>query len=385
MKLLVLNYEYPPIGGGAGVIAQNISERLALFGHQVTVITTWYKTEKEITENGNLKVIRLKSKRKHTYKSSITEMLSWVHESRKFLNHYCRTEKFDLCFANFAIPSGIVALFLKRKYGLKYTVISHGHDIPWRFPKQMLYFHIVTYFWIKKICIESEMNFMQTKIMMDNINRFLGKKYRFKNMLILNGLDTRLFMPDPAMKSKQFKMVFTGRLVEQKDPFTVLKAVKLFSEKHKDFTMHIMGDGVLRKGMEDFVNQNGLADNIKFFGWVSKEQMVKEYQTAHVNVIASIFEGMSIGVFESLACGCFLVTTPIDDVEHIITEGENAFIVANFASPLEMTEQLEHYYNDKYLNNYAVPEKLINELKVKYDWNHRVEEYEAVFKKITGL
>ncbi len=383
MKLLVLNYEYPPIGGGAGVITQNISERLALLGHKVTVVTSWYKTEKEVEEKGNLKIIRLKSKRKHTYKSSITEMLSWIYESRKFLNDYCKAEKFDLCFANFAIPSGIVALFLKRKYGLKYTIISHGHDIPWRFPKQMLYFHIATYFWIKKICIESEVNFMQTEIMKENIDKFLGKKYLSKNMLIRNGLDTRLFLPDYSRKSKEFKMVFTGRLVEQKDPFTVLNAIKIFGEKHKDFILHIMGDGVLRKGMEGFVRENNLNDNVKFFGWVSKEEMVKEYQSAHVNVIASVFEGMSIGVFESLACGCFLITTAIDDIEHIVTPIENAVLV-NFYSPKEMAEQIEKYYNEKYLKNYVVPERLINGLKNEFDWNHRVEEYQAVFKRIIG-
>jgi glycosyltransferase involved in cell wall biosynthesis len=178
-------------------------------------------------------------------------------------------------------------------------------------------------------------------------------------------------------------MVFTGRLVEQKDPFTVLNAIKIVSEKQKDFILHIMGDGVLRKGMEEFVKENDLYDNVKFFGWVSKEQMVKEYQSAHVNVIASVFEGMSIGVFESLACGCFLITTPIDDIEHIITPNENAVLV-NFYSPKEMAEQIEKYYNEKYLKNYVVPEKLIIDLKKEFDWNHRVEEYQSVFKKIIG-
>jgi glycosyltransferase involved in cell wall biosynthesis len=191
MNLLVLNYEYPPLGGGAGVITQNISERLASLGHKVTVVTAWYKIEKEIEEANNLKIIRLKSKRKHTYKSSISEMLSWIKESKKFLNNYCKEEKFDLCFANFTIPGGIVALFLKRKFGIKYTIISHGHDIPWRYPKQMFHFHLTTYSRIKKICLQSEINFVQTQEMKKNIDKFLGKKYATKNILIPNGLDSR--------------------------------------------------------------------------------------------------------------------------------------------------------------------------------------------------
>lgn len=63
MKLLILNYEYPPLGGGAGVITQNIAEGLSKLGHEISVVTTWFQGEKEVEiVNDNLKIIRLKSK-----------------------------------------------------------------------------------------------------------------------------------------------------------------------------------------------------------------------------------------------------------------------------------------------------------------------------------
>ena len=40
MKILVLSYEYPPIGGGGGIICKYISENLAKSGNQVTILTT---------------------------------------------------------------------------------------------------------------------------------------------------------------------------------------------------------------------------------------------------------------------------------------------------------------------------------------------------------
>jgi len=40
MKILVLSYEYPPIGGGGGIICKNISENLVKSGNEVTVLTT---------------------------------------------------------------------------------------------------------------------------------------------------------------------------------------------------------------------------------------------------------------------------------------------------------------------------------------------------------
>ena len=76
MKILMLNYEYPPLGAGAGVITQHISEGLVKLGNQVTVLTAWLPNNEEEEEvNEGLKIIRLKCKRKHVYKSNPKEML----------------------------------------------------------------------------------------------------------------------------------------------------------------------------------------------------------------------------------------------------------------------------------------------------------------------
>jgi hypothetical protein len=39
MRILVLCYEYPPLGGGGGRVAKNIAEQMALRGHEVRVQT----------------------------------------------------------------------------------------------------------------------------------------------------------------------------------------------------------------------------------------------------------------------------------------------------------------------------------------------------------
>ena len=381
MKILVLNYEYPPLGGGAGVITQNISERLACLGHNVTVVTTWFNTEKEVEEKGNLKIIRLKSKRAHIHKSSVTEMLSWIRQSKKYLKDNCSQNKFDLCFANFSIPGGEVALYLKKEYGLKYTIISHGHDIPWRFPKQMRWFHLATYSRIKKICMQSEANFVQTVPMKNNIDNFLGGKYTTKNILIPNGIDTNTFKPDYSQRSNMLKIVYTVRLVEQKDPFTFLNAIKLYAKRNRNFIAHIIGEGILRKGMENYVKANHLDEVVKFLGWIPKNEVVKEYQSAHVAVVSSVFEGMSIAVLESLACGCFLITTPLDGIDKIITRNENGVIV-NFHSSEEIALQLEHYYDEKYLSGYKVSDKVMDILLECYNWDIIVKEYEKTFEQL---
>lgn len=224
MNILVLNYEYPPLGGGAGVITQNISERLAGLGHRVTVLTTWHQTEKDTEVKGTLKIIRLKSKRRYTYKSDVFEMLSWINKSKDHFKTFSWSEKFDLCFANFTIPGGIVALNLKNKFALKYVVLSHGHDIPWMFPKQMLFYHLFSYFRIKRVCLESETNIVLTQETKINIDDFLGKKQSSKNIIIPKGTDFTLFKPDYTKKKQDVQSNFRRQISRTKRSYYFSKS-----------------------------------------------------------------------------------------------------------------------------------------------------------------
>ena len=153
MKILILNYEYPPLGGGAGVVSKYHAEGFAKAGIKTTVLTTWFEGEKEVSENESLKIIKLKSKRRYTYKSTADEWISWIQYSKKFLSTHLNKNKFDYCFAHFTLPGGEVARYINKKFNIPFAVISHGQDIPWFFPKQMFKYHIVTYFWIKHICL----------------------------------------------------------------------------------------------------------------------------------------------------------------------------------------------------------------------------------------
>ncbi len=369
MNILILNYEYPPLGGGAGVVSQYHAEGLSKSDYKVTVLTAWYEGEKEIEEIGNLKIIKLKSKRKHTYKSTPDEWLSWIKKSKQFLNIYLKENNFNYCYAHFALPGGEVAKFINKKFKIPYAVISHGQDIPWFFPKQMFKYHIITYFRIKSICKKADKLILLTDAMKKNADRFMGK-LKYKNIIIPNACETKIFFPDYSKKDKTFKILFVGRMVAQKDPFTFLKAVKLLRNKiGNKFYVNILGDGPLKKKMEFFVKENELKEVVNFKGWVSKEDMLKEYQSAHIQIITSIAEAMSIAALESLSSGLYVISTPVSGNTDIIVAGINGDFI-NFADFNDLAAKTEHYYNNKFKENYKVPDDFLNEFREKYNWSN---------------
>lgn len=381
MRLLILNYEYPPLGGGAGVITQNIAEGLASRRHQISVITTWYEGEPEEITSGNLRIIRLKSKRKKLFQSNPVEMLSWMFAAKKFLNKHLLTEKYDLCFANFSLPGGEVAYSIKLKYKIPYVLMSHGHDIPWFMPEEMMWYHALTYHWIHTICLQSERNYIQSEEMKINIDSFLGKSFNSKNKIVYNGWNSRLFSPDYNLRSNKFTILFIGRLVKQKDPLSFLKAIRIVRSEIPDFEVHILGDGKLRKHMEKFIRQNDLTKFVVFKSWISKPEMLNEYRSASLTVLPSLNEGMSIATLEALACGQYVIATKVSNNESLIFPGINGEFIEK-KNPRDIADKVLDFYNNKFLSNYLIPTENLNKYHKLFEWDNIIDEYE---KDLVGI
>ncbi len=384
MKILVLNYEYPPLGGGAGVITKHISEGLVKLGHHVTVVTAWYKNLPESEEKNQLTIIRLKSKRKYIYRSSIYEMLSWARISISFLDTCLTDNTFEICFANFALPGGFVALHIKNKLNIPYAIISHGHDIPWFCKKEMFWYHVLLYKIIKKICINSELNFVQTPAMKQNIDAFLGNEYNRKNVIIPNGCDTSIFYPSTGEKSTDFTLIFAGRLVKQKDPFTFLNALKLLLNTNIPFKVKIVGDGILRKSMERFIDENKLKNHVVFTGWMLKQEIADEYRSASLMVQCSIHEAMSVSVMEAMACGTYVLCTPTGMNEDLVVPGLTGEIFA-MRQPKDLAGKIIAFYYDKFLHGSGVSEDHTAQFLARYRWENIVPAYDKYFKSVLNL
>lgn len=375
MRILILNYEYPPIGGGAGVVSRYHAEGLADAGHKVTVLTAWYKDEKGNEQKNNLTIIRLKSKRRYDYKSTPDEWLSWIAHAKRFLKGFLSKNPQDYCMAHFALPGGEVARYIYKRFKLPYAVISHGQDIPWFFPKQMFKYHLLTYFWIKAICKKADKLILLTDAMKKNADRFMGRM-KHKNLIIPNGCETSQFFHDYEKRSADFKILFAGRLVAQKSPFVFLKALLLLKNRiGSNFKAVILGDGDLKQRMQQFVRKNGLEKEVKFKGWVSKAEMLSEYQSAQVQVMSSAAEAMSIAALESLSAGLYLISTPVSGNTDIIEEGINGEIFPFGKSDI-LADKLANYYTAKFQTNYRVPADFLDNFGKKYDWENIVQNIE---------
>lgn len=381
MRLLILNYEYPPLGGGAGRCTKYQAEGLASLGHDVTVITTWFEGEKELEEYDHLKLIRLKSWRRKAYRSNPFEMFSWAVKTFRFIRRTKLYLQTDLILTHFTIPGGMVSLPMNLLYKTPYYIISHGQDIPWFSPKELFLYHLAFYLPIKWICSRASKITVLSQQRLNELNRVTGPKQSSTNLIIPNGCDIAFFIPSEKDKEKEkLRLLFVGRLTVQKDPFTLLKALDFLSATQTPFSMEIVGDGPLRRKMESFVKAHELDKWVSFYGWVSREELREKYKSAHLLTITSSDEGQSLAMMEAISSGLYLFTTPVSGSEFLIRENVNGNFIP-FGKPRLIAKHLETFYKEKVVENYKVPAGVLQELRETISWAHYVHAYDRIIQQ----
>jgi glycosyltransferase involved in cell wall biosynthesis len=107
MHILVLNYEYPPIGGGGGFVTRDLAEQWAEKGHRVTVITSKYSGLKKYEIVNGVEVMRVPVLlRNKAQVASHASMLSYVPSAILKAILTARSRTYNVINTHFAVPSG---------------------------------------------------------------------------------------------------------------------------------------------------------------------------------------------------------------------------------------------------------------------------------------
>src|SRR5215212_9080535 len=130
MRLLLINSEYPPIGGGAGNASAHIAARLAKSGYQVTVVTSRFNGLPHKEQSGNLTIHRIPSLRRKQDRSGALEQILFILSALFWNLKMIPRIKPNATLAFFGVPSGAVAWVLKLLFGIPYIVSLRGGDVP---------------------------------------------------------------------------------------------------------------------------------------------------------------------------------------------------------------------------------------------------------------
>jgi len=322
MRILLLTYALPPVGGGGGRIAQDIAEKLAKRGHEIVIITSHLKElpKKEILDGG-IEVIRVPSLRKEAFRAGFLTMGAYILSA--FWAGFRLTGKWrpDVIHVHFAVPTGVAAWLLSRLRKIPYLLTAHLGDVPGGAPEKTGGWFRWVYPFTRPIWRDA------TKVVaVSQFTRQLAlKHYPVDIEVIHNGVDLKELDPGELEVQSPPRIIFAGRLMKQKNPLQIIKTLAKLQDL--PWQCVLLGDGPLREDVEEEISRHNLKDRIILPGWVTPAEVIEWFRKSDILFMPSLSEGLPVVGVQALAMGLAMAVSNIGGFVDLVNEGENGFLI----------------------------------------------------------
>lgn len=376
MKILLINNEFPPIGGGGSILTKYVAKNLVDLGHEVYLVTSSYKDLQRREKIDGYEVHRVCAIRRFKDYCSIWELMIFFLSALLYSIFLVPRFKPDLIQAYFAVPAGGVAYFINLIYGVPYCIFLGGSDVPganpYRYKKLYPFLSpLIKLFWRRAAAVTAASEGLA------KIARSADPKRDF--LVIPNGVDTEYFKPKKK-NNKVIKILGVGRLMPRKGYQFVLEALPEVEKNTKrDFKLILAGGGNYQKDLLILAKKNKVEKKVEFLGQISYERLHRIFLTSDIFVHPSLAEGMPLALLEGIASGLPAITTKVPGNEDLVIDGQNGFLL-----PKEDVKGMAKSLI-KLINSQKLRERMGKEsakIAKRYDWKEIAKEYNEVYLKI---
>ena len=374
MRILILNSEYPPIGGGAGNASAHIADQFERMGHAVTVVTSRFGALPHQEVKGSMTVHRIPGLRRRQDRSNPLEQILFILSASFWTLRLIPRFKPHATLAFFGVPSGPVAWLLKKLFRIPYIVSLRGGDVPGFRPYDFRLYHRLAAPLLRVIWRNAEAVVANSGGLRQLATAFAP---RFEIPVIPNGIDLDSY--NTLVHQWTFPRLFSaGRLVHQKGLDLAMHA--LGGLKELDWEWHIAGDGPQMSVLQTLARELGIGERVHFLGWQSREQLMQCYEQANIFLFPSRHEGMPNALLEAMASGLPVIASCIAGSEELVVDGQTGYLV-----PSEDMESLRTALK-KLLSDPALREQMGNasrqHVEANYSWESTAQQYALLLEKV---
>ena len=142
-------------------------------------------------------------------------------------------------------------------------------------------------------------------------------------------------------------ILFLGRLEAAKGIFDLLEAMAALRAAVPDVRLVCAGDGQ-RIAVARYAERLGIADAVKFTGWVGPSGKRALLETAAAFALPSYDEALPNGLCEAMAAGVPVVVSPVGGVPEVVSDGVSGLLVAP-GDKVTLERQLRRVLTDREL------------------------------------
>ncbi|HUP52289.1 MAG TPA: glycosyltransferase family 4 protein [Longimicrobiales bacterium] len=367
IRALMLNYEFPPVGGGTGAACQQLLEAFAERSDARFDLVTSGPGDHPTVEHayGGTTIHRLPVGKRNPDFWRSTELLRWTWRAYGLAKRLIRDQGFDLCHCWAGWPPGLLGYAFRSS--IPYLVSLRGSDVPGYSERlaaldPLVFRRLSTMVWTEAgavVAVSDSLRALALRTCPD-----------LDVQVIPNAADTVRFIPGSTVAP--FTVLFVGRLIPRKRVEDLLTAFRDVLKRIPSARLVIAGDGPEGPRLESLAGTMALGEAVRFTGHVPREALPDLYRGASVFVLPSEREGMPNAQLEAMASGLPVVTTVAAPA---LLDGNGVGV--RVGHPSEISEALIRYGLDAALRH--MHGRRSRELAESTTWSAVAEWYLGVY------
>ena len=296
----------------------------------------------------------------------------FVMQNKKDIARIIKQFKPNLVYAHQIIPSGGIAFYIKKEYGIPYIIYEHGADI-------------ISNSTGEGFALRNSFNFNFSRKVLGAASFVLTNSQRMRNELLklfnnirvsINHLGVNFgrykdFKERDRTKKERFTMVSLCYLDESKRIQDNIMAVMELLKKGYDISYDIYGRGQYESRLKRLVEINQFGERIRFMGFLRNEDVIDTLNKYDLFSLPSWEEAFGVVYLEALAAGIPVVGTQNEGPDEINRYGDIIYTVprSNIKALVGTIEGLIEYYNSS-KERVMLGQKVIME---EFNWSKNID------------
>jgi glycosyltransferase involved in cell wall biosynthesis len=383
LKLCFISQEYPPYTawGGIGTYYKQLTERLRIEGHKITIITRYNKNIRPIDKSNNIDIlfvglpVWVKYFIGRTFDKIINSVTVYI-VLRKIDKKY----RYDIIETP-EVNLEAFALILDNRFKDRVVIQCHGSNQFGVIPDgKFRMVHIIdlkmSYYIEKYILRRASRILVPSKSGMSVLKRIgINKK---KISLMYHGIDTELFYkfePSDIASNGNIKVGFVGRLENRKGIQFIWKLLDYF-ETDTPIEFHFFGS--VHKSAKSDVDHylEKYSKHVYYHRPLQHDDMPKVYNSIHILIAPSKFEQFGLVYAEAMACELLVFAGKEGGGQEIINSNSDGFLLDPEKDEGVVFDHLIEYVHDpqkynklkinarkKIKENFSLKQLISNKLK----------------------
>jgi glycosyltransferase involved in cell wall biosynthesis len=327
MNILFCNYEYPPLGGGGGVVMAALARALTR-RHSVTVLTSRALGLPAESRDGDVRVLRAPVLfRRDLATANFASMFAYLPAA--FVRGLAlRKHEFDVVNTHFVVPTGPVGQALASVFGVPNVLSVHGGDLfdpskrssPHRLP--------LLHAPIRYLLRRADAVVAQSQDTRRHVQEIYGVTRSID--LVPLGIERPASVSDAnreyfVLPRDELVLVTVGRLVARKNTVQLVRA--LADPRLARAHLLVVGDGPDAPNVRQAAAEAGVAHRVHMLGFLGEADKNRALAVADVFVSTSQHEGFGLVFLEAMAFGLPVVCYDHGGQTDFLATGETGSVV----------------------------------------------------------